>query len=109
MGTSNRSGHPTLIEECQGKALEPPGTDPYPPCCSRGWRVTGALCRAMTCHVNLRSHAQRPKCMPLAASAASTHVICPVLDSACEEVTDHSRDLLRVGLECEVARIEKMD
>lgn len=47
--------------------------------------------------------------MPLEAPAASTHVIFRVLDSACEEVTDHCRDLLRMGLKREVAHIEKMD
>ena len=36
-------------------------------------------------------------------------VIRGVLDSACEEVADSCRDLLRMGLEREVARIEKMD
>src|SRR3989442_4134343 len=52
---------------------------------------------------------RRAECMPLAAPAASTHVICRVLDSAREEVTDHCRDLLRTGLVREVARIQKMD
>ena len=52
---------------------------------------------------------RRAECVPLAAPAASTHVICRVLDSACEEVTDHCRDLLRMGLEREMARIEELD
>src|SRR6266446_4468909 len=52
---------------------------------------------------------RRAECMPLAATATSTHVICRVLDSACEEVADHCRDLLRMGLEREMARIEKTD
>src|SRR2546427_5623138 len=36
-------------------------------------------------------------------------VIRRVVDSACEEVADHCRDLLRMGLKREVARIEEMD
>jgi hypothetical protein len=36
-------------------------------------------------------------------------LIRQVVDSACEEVEDHCRDLLRMGLEREVARIEEMD
>ena len=100
---------PTLIEECYGKPLEPPGTDPYARWCGRGRRVTGALRRSMTRSVNLRSHARARRVCATRRTTASTHVICRVLDSACEEVTDHCRDLLRMGLEREVARIEKMD
>ena len=36
-------------------------------------------------------------------------VMHQALDSACEEVADHCRDLLRMGLEREVASIEEMD
>ena len=32
-----------------------------------------------------------------------------VVDSSCEEVADHCRDLLRMRLEREVSRIEEMD
>src|ERR1700745_2894062 len=47
--------------------------------------------------------------VPQIAPAASTQVICRVLDSACEEVTDYCRDFVCMGLEREVARFEKVD
>src|SRR5262245_15169064 len=34
---------------------------------------------------------------------------CRVVDSACKEIADRCRDLLRMGLEREVARVEEMD
>ena len=55
----------------------------------RGRLVTPPLCRSRM----LRQH----------------DVIRQVIDSACEEVADHRRDLLCMGLECEVACIEEMD
>jgi hypothetical protein len=80
-------------------------------------RISGALewppplCRSTTCYGTCAwSHAPARRMYPARHARSVRHqVIRRVVDSACEEVADDCGDLVRMGLEREVARIEEMD